>query len=217
MTMTDKAALELALGGDRQASRSLIARLTRIVHARAARQLLRRRTVAGNRDISQEVDDLVQEVFRVLFADKARVLRTWNPEAGLNLDNFVGLVAEREVAAILRSRCRSPWQDEPTMDDELARLAGQEDAVNQFIESRDMLEKLLDGLRMRLSPTGLKIFRFLFVEDVPVEDVCARLDMSPDAVYAWRSRLGKTARQLGEEILSEAQHNDPRPLLELTT
>jgi len=51
----------------------------------------RNRSAAG-RDVRQEVADLIQEVFMALFADDARVLRSWQPERGLSLDNFVGLV-----------------------------------------------------------------------------------------------------------------------------
>jgi hypothetical protein len=39
---------------------------------------------------------------------------------GLSLDNFVGLVAEREAATILRSGRRSAWAETPTADDVLA-------------------------------------------------------------------------------------------------
>src|SRR5687768_1618744 len=82
-----------------------------------ARGLARRMVKARGRDLRQEVEDLTQEVFVALFADDARALRLWDPARGASLANFVGLLAEREVASILRSGRRSPWTEDPTASD----------------------------------------------------------------------------------------------------
>lgn len=198
-----RAGVDRALAGDPQGVRAFVSATTPVVQARVARALLRRRKQAGARDVRQDVGDLTQEVFVALFENDGRVLRAWRPEKGLSLMNFVGLVAEREVASILRSGRRSPWTEEPTESDALEAAGEAAPApapVDAHLVSRDFLERLLERLRASVTPKGLQIFRLLYVDERSVEEVCAELSMQPDAVYAWRSRLGKLARALAKEL-----------------
>ena len=122
MSSDDKAVLVAhALSGDPAALTRLVALLTPVIQARVARTLLARRfRLAAGRDVRQEVEDLSQEVFLALFARGGRVLRAWEPERGLSLENFVGLVAERQVLSFLRSSRRNPWPEETAFaEDEL--------------------------------------------------------------------------------------------------
>jgi len=203
--------IDRALTGDRAAARLLVDRLSGVVQARVARALLRQQRLASGRNIQQEVEDLTQQIFEVLFADGARVLRGWDPERGLSLPNFVGLVAEREVSSILRSGRRSPWTDDPTLDEDLVEAGGSTAPHDAQVASQEILEELLDALRARLSPLGLALFERLMVQEASVEEVCAELKMSADAVYAWRSRLGKLVRELHERLVSDSARAPRRP------
>jgi RNA polymerase sigma-70 factor (ECF subfamily) len=197
------AGVDRALAGDPQAVRAFVSATTPIVQARVARALLRQRRRSGARDVRQDVGDLVQEVFVALFENDGRALRAWRPEKGLSLMNFVGLVAEREVASILRSGRRSPWTEDPTESDALEAAGDAAPGpapIDVDVVSRDFLERLLDRLRASVTPKGLQIFRLLFVEERGVEEICGELGMQADAVYAWRSRLGKLARALAKEL-----------------
>lgn len=197
--MDERALLELALSGDAAATRRLVGLLAPVVQARVARTLVRRRGGSG-RDVRQEVEDLAQEVFAALFADGGKVLRAWDPERGLTLSNFCGLVAEREAASILRSGRRSPWTEAATELDELEKsLAATPDAEVRA-SSREQLARLVDRLREALSPRGLELFHRLVVEEESVESVCASTGMTSDAVYAWKSRIGKVVRKLAAEM-----------------
>ena len=85
-----------ALAGDQGTLTRLVAVLTPVIQARVARTLLAHRSpLASGRDLRQEVEDQIQEVFLALFARDGRVLRSWLSERGLSLENFVGRVAER--------------------------------------------------------------------------------------------------------------------------
>lgn len=211
MTPTiDKAALVRdAVGGDGDAARRLVVLLTPVVRARAARALLRRGRRAG-RSIDQELEDLTQDVLLALFDDDGRRLRAWSPEFG-PIEGFVGLLAEREVSSILRSGRRSPWRDDPLPDEDLERRKEVHDGAEAQLASRDMLVRLLDKLRERLSPQGLRIFYALFAEDKSVEAVCEELHMQPDAVYAWRSRLARLSRTLAAELENSADGLSEKP------
>jgi RNA polymerase sigma factor (sigma-70 family) len=190
-----------ALAGDAAATRGLIELLGPVVHARVVRALLRSGSGRKQgRDLRQEIEDFVQEVFTALLADRGRVLRSWDPARGMSLINFVGLVTEHQVASILRSGRRSPWREEATEIEALDRAAGTVDATDRRVHSRELLARLVAGLRAELSPRGFELFQLLIVEERTVENICEQTAMTPDAVYAWRSRIGKVARRLLHEM-----------------
>jgi RNA polymerase sigma-70 factor, ECF subfamily len=189
-----------ALAGDQVALTRLVALLTPVIQARVARTLLARRTqLGGGRDVRQEVDDLTQEIFLSLFVRDCRVLRSWDPEKGASLQNFVGKVSERLVVSFLRSGKRNPWKEEPVAAEKFDRAAvgsGPEDDT----ASREELRLLLGRLRESLSPLGRRLFELLFVQELSLPETMARSGLSADAVYAWRSRLRRLARGLVSEM-----------------
>ena len=192
--------LDRALAGDQEALCLVVAQLTPVIQARVARTLLLWRTgPAAGRDVRQEVEDLTQEIFLLLFADGGRVLASWQPERGLSLPNFVGLVTERQVTSILRSGKRNPWKEDPTLT---AELDGAADEVGPEVSaaSRQEVRMLLSRLVEELSPLGRRLFDLLYLQELPPAEVMAQTGLSGDAVYAWRSRLRRLARGLWAEV-----------------
>lgn len=195
--------VQSALAGDEPALTRLVRTLTPVIQSRVARGLLLRRTGgAAGRDVRQEVEDLTQEIFLLLFADGGKVLRSWQPERGLSLLNFVGLVAERQTASILRSGKRSPWKEDPTLPEDFDQAAP-ESGPEEITASREQFRLLLDRLTEELSPLGRHLFDLLFLRELPLEEVTRKTSLSPDAVYAWRSRL----RRLAGRLLGEMSEN----------
>ncbi len=197
----DRAFLQRALAGEETALGRLVERLTPVVQARVARALLRAGRGAGPR-LRQELKDLVQEVFLALFDRRARILTTWDPERGLSLENFVGLVTERQVISILRSGKRDPWREDPTLDSELDG-ASPEISPEAAAVSKQALEQLLERLRAALSPLGFRLFELLYLHERSVSEVERATGLSSAAVYAWRSRLRRLARSLLDEPVSD--------------
>jgi RNA polymerase sigma factor (sigma-70 family) len=200
-----------ALAGSEPALTQLVRALTPVIQSRVARGLLLRRTgTAAGRDVRQEVEDLTQEIFLLLFADGGKVLRSWQPERGLSLLNFVGLVAERQTASILRSGKRSPWKEDPTLPENFDPAAP-ESSPEEVTASREQFKLLLDRLTEELSPLGRHLFDLLFLRELPFEEVTRQTGMTPDAVYAWRSRLRRLAGRLLSEM-SETRLDSRRSL-----
>lgn len=194
-----------ALDGDPAALTRLVALLTPVVQARVARTLLaRRHRLAARRDVRQEVEDLSQDVFLELFDRNARVLRSWQPERGLSLENFVGLVAERQVLSFLSSGRRNPWKEDLILAAGELEPEAPESGPEEIAVSREHLSLLLDRLREELSPLGWWLFEFLFLKDLSQAEVEAVSGLSADAVYAWRSRLRRLARKLLAEVSGTA-------------
>jgi DNA-directed RNA polymerase specialized sigma24 family protein len=206
--------LASALAGEPSAVRAMVAAFTPVIQARAARALVRSGRGAA-RDARQEVGDLTQDVLLLLFREDARVLRAWQPERGLSLLNYVGLVTEREVGHIARSGRRSPWALGPAGDAELDLAPSLASGPESEVGSRDLFDRLHTRLAEELQPRAMDLYRLLVIDEAPIVDVCAATGLSADAVYAWRSRLLKRARQLLEELqtfpVSESTRSKPTP------
>jgi RNA polymerase sigma factor (sigma-70 family) len=199
----DHEVIRRALSGDRSQLRFIVNALTPVIQARVAKVLLRAGALDRRGSVRQEVEDLSQEIFCRLFAEDGRVLRAWDPEKGLSVVGYAGLIAERECISIVRSRRRNPYTERPT--EALALEAAQpvRDGAESDVLTREMARALCTKLQDTLSPLGFKVFELLFCDEQTPESVCATLDMTPDAVYAWRSRIRKTARQLADELMRE--------------
>lgn len=203
--------LEAALGGQREAIGDLVAALTPVIQARAARALARSGRGRG-RDARQELSDLVQEVLLLLFRGDAQVLRGWKPTGGLSLLNFVGLVAEREVGHIARSGRRSPWALDPTEETALERAAPSIASAEAAVGSRDLFDHVYERLQVELSDQALQLFRLLVIEELPAAEVGAITGLSADAIYTWRHRLLRRTRQLLIELSSVPDSGRAEPM-----
>lgn len=193
--------VQRALEGDRKAARALAGVLTPVIQARTTRVLLCR--LARTRDLRQEVLDLTQQVFVHLFESDGRALRQWDPERGLSLENYVGLIAEQHAAALFRSQRKNPWRADavdPSTLDEASTLPDPE----QLFASKELADRILDAATGVLNDFGRYIFDLVFVQGLSVEEVCSRTELSPEAVYAWRSRLGRLVERLAREIALDA-------------
>ena len=204
----------------------LVQRILPSVQARVAIALLRRRKQARGRSLKEASEDLVQDVFATLFARQGQVLRSWSPERGLALRGFVGLVAERQVGMTLRSGRRSPFTEDATECEQLQRQAAAAVPSSMHacqggaaLESRDLLRVMLQRLRERLSEQGYFIFELLFVEECTIEQVTELTGLSRDALYAWRSRIARQAREIHEQLLENpkfAANTQRLPMTELS-
>lgn len=188
--------LAAALAGQRGAIDALVEELTPVVQARVARTL-RSVAAAHRRDSQQEVADLTQDVFVALLTDDARVLRSWRPDGGLSLLNFIGLVAERRVLSVLRSPRRAPYQERP--EDDLSLTMCSRAGPERAAAKRELLERVHNQLRATLSPKALDLFYRLFVHEQTVQEICQATGLTAPAVYAHRHRLKQaTARAWAE-------------------
>lgn len=194
-----------AIARDPVAVRGLVALLRPTIQVRVARGLMRNPHVrAAQRSAAQEVEDMIQEVFLSLFDDDAKALRAWRPER-LGLQGFVGMLAEHQVASILRSGRRRPWRDEHADGVEPDVLPSLREAPEAQFATRELLRTIVERLRAELTPKGFDLFTRLLVDDQPVEQACAELGMTRDAIYAWRSRLQRRVRELGAELAGEKE------------
>jgi DNA-directed RNA polymerase specialized sigma24 family protein len=193
--------LALALDRDPRALRVLVRLLAPVIHVRVARIVARHRTAQADlHQRRQQIGDLTQEVFAALFEDDARPLRAWDPRRGMSLLGYVGLIAEHQTMCVLRSGRRNPWREELFADDEGSASIGVAPIAEARVASRELLLAVVDRMRAELTPKALELFQRIVVDEEPVESVCQATGLTTDAVYAWRSRLGKIARRIAADL-----------------
>ena len=189
------AVIQRAVAGDVRAMRQLVQDLTPVIRASVGVTLARGHA-PRRRERHQEVEDVTQMVLLSLFADRGRVLLQWDPSRGLSLSSFAAMLARRETVSVLRSPRRSPWTEDPTRIEDLDRNAMPRMGPESEAISRDMLAALSAAMRERLSPRGAEVFDLMFLGGHPADEVCAMTGLTPDAVYAWKSRIAKQLREL---------------------
>jgi RNA polymerase sigma factor (sigma-70 family) len=185
--------IERAHMGDRDATRVLAMRLLPVIQAAVARRLYPLARARG-RDPMAERDDLVSGVWVKLFENDWRVLRNFDPARG-TLEGYVTTIADRHVIAVFRVRSRDPYGEIPMTDDELEAQSDAEVGLEQRTWARGELDDLYEFLRSRLDERGLLLFHMLEVESLSIAEVCERAEMSRGALYQWRARFRRLARQ----------------------
>jgi len=194
-------ALGDALAGDPGAVRVLIEELGPVVRARVRRVLSR--NPARVPCLHQDVDELVQETFLVLFADDSSLLRRWDPERGMSLPNYVGQIAEREAGRYLRARSTAKRRgEELTAPDDLTMqhaAAGGEGADEQ-LERDERHRRILDHLRAALTPESFQVFDLIYVRLLSAPEVAQMLGCEVQAVYTRRSRIRTTLKKVMAEL-----------------
>jgi RNA polymerase sigma factor (sigma-70 family) len=194
-----QALIEQALGGDPASVRSLVDRLSPVIARRVSATLWR---VKSNRqaNVRQEAGDLIQDVFLALFQNGGKALRAWDPERGMSLDSFVGLLAQHQVISLLRSGRTCPWREDPSDMEEVQDIDSTAPTPEALFSSRENLSTLLERVRESLSPRGLELFQRMFIDEEPVEQLMATTRMTRDALYQWKSRLQRTIRTLASDL-----------------
>lgn len=204
--------VQAAISGEPTALSWMLDELTPVVQSQAARALLRYNEKSSRRSIQQEVEDLTQEIFLWLFENDGRILKSWLPEQGVPLSGFI---AHRKVMGIMRSQKRSPWTEEPTLAEELEHRKASQQAASfthaelsltntedpeDKIAFKQILQLVIEELNGSLSPLGRFLFSLLYVEQRSVDEVGQQLGMTKDALYAWRSRIGRISREILTQI-----------------
>lgn len=194
--------LDRARRGHGSAWKALVDALLPVVRARVGRALGQARHTQRLRPLFDLQEDVEQQVFLFLFKDDARALAGWDPQRGMSLENYVGLIAQREAGNAVRY-----WRAESRRDEVLAEgddapgahaAAEDERGVDERLADRQQLERLWQQLEQALSPRGLLLFRLLFVEELDADEVAQTLGLTKRSVYNWKSQLRGLALRFRE-------------------
>jgi RNA polymerase sigma-70 factor (ECF subfamily) len=191
--------LRALLDGEPRSIAVLVEALRPLLRSRIVRVTQRASRSLPGATNAPDVDDLCQEALLELFGADARTLRGWDPARGLTLPRFAQLIAERVAWARIRCWRRGLAASAP-LDGVEEPPADSAEHPDRRVASRKRFERVLEALQYELSPRGVELFRALFVEGQHTAQVCREFALRPDAVYAWKSRLGKRIKAILRDI-----------------
>lgn len=174
--------------------RDLVSHIAPFVQAEVAMMMTRYGNSRG-RNGRQEVQDLVQDVFVILFKDNGKTLRSWRADGGRKFGSFVRLVAKRRLLSVMRTRTKNPWPDEPTDHETLDRSV-RVSTVDSSVGFREELEVLWEKLSRWFGDEDHRLFHLFFVEGLSIEEVETMTGKNRQALYSWRRELRKFARSV---------------------
>lgn len=182
------------LDGGEECVRGLVLHISPFVQAEVAMMMTRYGNLRG-RNGRQEVQDLVQDVFVILFKDNGKTLRAWRADGGRKFGSFVRLVAKRRLLSVMRTRTKNPWPDEPTDNETLDRSVRASE-VDSAVGFREELEILWEKLSRWFGDEDHRLFRLFFVEGLSIDEVETMTGKNRQALYSWRRELRKFARSV---------------------
>ena len=139
-------------------------------------------------------DDIIQDTFLALVRDSPE--RRWDPARGRFRDYLFGIVRNK-ARTFIRRESRNPQTfEEAALDmlpcDETA-AADVETAAIRAELWRALVERVFAETRM--SETSKAVFMKLVADGIPVEQLCAEYDMTPNAIYRLRNRMAGKLRE----------------------
>jgi DNA-directed RNA polymerase specialized sigma24 family protein len=188
--------------------RALVDWVGPVVRVRVGRTLVRWSGVTRRHLTPHDVEEVAQDVMALLFANNARILRSWDSQRGLSFRNYVGLVTERVATRLLQVRNRQlcfRGTERAIVSETEVEDSGL--GPEALLAAREYVAVLVGRIRHELSPRGGELFELLILDERPVEEVCNLTGLSRDAAYTWRSRLARLARHVAREVENEEMGN----------
>ncbi|MEL6758765.1 MAG: RNA polymerase sigma factor [Myxococcota bacterium] len=185
-----------ALDGNRRAQREVVHRLMPIVQARARLAL----GVSGRSRVYASAEDLAQDVWTHLWADKGVRLLRYRDDYGLSLEGYVGVIAARQITSLLRkenaARRGGRHQMAAVSPDEVD--SGPQSDPEIQASARQLNGRIEDYVEHELPRKGQLVFRYVFTDELSPRETADALGVSLQVVYNWQHRIRAHIRTLGE-------------------
>ena len=183
------------LAGERKATQELERRLSPVICARIRRRLSP--FEAGEED---RVADLAQSVWVVLFENQADLLRRYDPSRGASLENFVGMITDREIINLHRKQRALKRGGDLTRvsASELLDRPSTEASPEQQCLVRELDHRVERLIHAHLSSMELLIWRMKTVDTRRSSEIAHLLHLKPQAVYATVRRIRRLIERMVE-------------------
>ena len=192
--------IEQTLKGDQAAARSLVAIFTRIFQQEAKFAVYR---VRGT---SEDVKELVNDIFADLFADNARALRRFDPSKGATPEGYFRRFARLRCMGFARDERDRVLERlmEPADLSELHVGSDQEPGEVEKLDAKAKLQRLAEVL----TPADFELFSRRFLKSQETEDICDAMKLSRDVFFQRIHRLIARLRQHG---LLQEEYSSRKP------
>jgi RNA polymerase sigma-70 factor (ECF subfamily) len=189
--------IDRALAGERKAFDALAQKLLPPMRATIRFLLGRRRGRLGPYD----GDDLVQEIWLLLWRDDGRRLKAYDPSRGASLETYVSLVT-RTAATNLLAREQAERRGKGKVHTDIAdahALSGTDDP-EEHVLTADLRRRLWAHLQDALGPRGLLVLKFVYEDGLSVAETARAMGAKPQVVYNWQHKI----RGLIRDFMAEA-------------
>lgn len=159
--------------------------------------------VRGIPALAVQMEDLVGSVWLELCRNDWKRLAYYDRSRG-EFGYFIRMQAGQIAwSLVLRQLGRAELVDEaaPEMADE--------DGLESRVLSRDLLERLADRAKARLSDSDWAVLNATYLEGLTSEEVAERLGKKPKTVYQQKHRLRAKLEELVRELLEEDRPDRP--------
>ncbi|MFN3201939.1 MAG: RNA polymerase sigma factor [Bradymonadia bacterium] len=188
----DKRLITEALSGDRTSMQQIIRRLLPVIQSRVRVYLSRR---SGQRLGGQDADDLIQEIWLALIKDEGRVLMAYDPDRGMSLEGYTGLICRRELwrrAESSQSERRGGHLKLVELDE--ARDTQSQENPEQLTVARGDLKRLYTYLMTELPPRGQLVLMALYEDGLSAEQAAEFVGVTKQVIYNWQHKIRKLSR-----------------------
>lgn len=168
---------------------TLAKHLLRFVHKAVAHHIDKNRGAHGSSS-RQDLCDVVNEIFEILFKNDGKILRAWDQQRGRKFESYIVMVTKKRLISMDRSpRRRNPRaRADLPLDDSMVPPA---DDPERWLVEAERFERILQRIHQDLNERGRLLFFLIYVEGLSIDEVCTRTGMTPGAVRTWRGRFKK--------------------------
>lgn len=155
--------------------------------------------VRGVPTLAVQMEDLVGSVWLELCRNGWKRLGYYDRSRG-EFGYFIRMQAGQIAwSLVLRQLGR------PELADEAALEAAHDDELESRVLSRDVLERLAERAKARLSDSDWAVLNATYLEGLTSEEVAQRLDKKPKTIYQQKHRLRAKLEEIVRELLEEEE------------
>jgi RNA polymerase sigma factor (sigma-70 family) len=185
--------VDRALAGEPGISREFAESVIQRVHLEVG-FTLRQLTRTSIKDLLEHRDDLIQTCLLYLYEDSAKVLKTWDADAGMTLSSFIGLVVRRRIYRVFRYKRSNPAAAASLPPEDIERLLESAPDATGSLENELMSALALSSVRKcvdagDLSDRDRRIYRAFYVDERDSVDICSAEGVSPDGLHQALKRM----------------------------
>jgi RNA polymerase sigma factor (sigma-70 family) len=188
--MTSTEILQQALAGDKAAQAELV-RILRPVFEKQATYTVWR--VRGN---TEDVKQLVGDIFVALYANQATALRRFDSQRGVPPEVYFRQFAQFQCRTYLRARLRQARHEQLTDSGDLPQPDEDEAGSEHPLEQAHRSE-VLGRLRSELDASAYDLLERRYLQKQGVPEICAHLKITETTFYQRVHRLVKKLKEKG--------------------
>jgi RNA polymerase sigma-70 factor (ECF subfamily) len=181
----DRRLLSKCMSGDRKASEKLVRQFSDLVY-RSVQYTLLAKNVSFNR---QDLEDLHNTVFLLLFEQGCKKLRQYKGINGCSLASWIRMITVRTVLDHLRKKGVDAmfWQKKRVPLEEMPELKADEGGFWAHIDSAERTRVLKDSMQ-RLPPRDRLFLKLHFEQGLSVAEVAETMELTINTAYTVKHR-----------------------------